>query len=102
MWANGRRSIERPPDTERKTAMSGMKAWIIAIATLIVTASPTSAAPMYHLTDLGGNQGGGLLQYLPEGVIGGLNVRIVYPQFIVFDYSYDGGLILRAGTALGR
>jgi hypothetical protein len=83
--------------------MNGMKAWIIAIATLILTAPSTSAAPMYQLTDLGGNIGaGGLLQYLPGGVIGGLNVRIVYPQFIRIDGTYDGGQILIARTALGK
>jgi len=82
--------------------MNDMKSWAIALATLIAPVSPTSAAPMYHLTDLGGKiDAGGLLQYQPNGAIGGLNGYLIfYPQFIVIDNSYEGGLILRAGTAL--
>src|SRR4051812_28707101 len=84
--------------------MNEMKSWMIAIATLMVMAPPTSAGPLYHLTDLGGNVGAGsLLQYLPSGVIGGLNGHLIfYPQVIVFEGTYDGGQILRAGTALSR
>ena len=83
--------------------MNQIKPWMIGIATLLATARPANGAAMFQLTDLGGNiEAGGLLRYLPDGVIGGLNGNwIAYPQFEVFDGAHDGGQILGAGTALG-
>jgi hypothetical protein len=91
------------PTFLRRKAMSRCIKAALFVAAVLAGVGLAGAEPLYHLTDLGsGVSWGALLEFQPNGQIGGLDGNwIAYPQFITGPEDLDGNTVFIAGTALG-